>query len=64
MGKGGDPFKVEIQGPKGNNLPVDIKDNGDGTYTVNYQPQDAGMSYIGVCVWCVVVCVAILVDVW
>lgn len=41
LDKGGDPFDVKIQGPNG---PVDakIKDNQDGTYTVDYKPDDAG----------------------
>jgi len=45
--KGGDPFEVKIQGPKG---PVDanIKDNQDGTYSVDYQPTDAGKHKIDV----------------
>jgi len=39
--EGGDPFNVEIMGPTG---PVDaqIRDNHDGSYTVSYQPNDAG----------------------
>jgi len=47
MPGGGDPFEVKIQGPKG---PVDsqIKDNEDGTYTVNYQPVDPGKHKIDV----------------
>jgi len=47
MKKGGDPFEVKIQGPKG---PVDSKitDNDDGTYTVDYQPTNAGKHRIDV----------------
>jgi len=44
---GGDPFEVKIQGPRG---PVDAKlhDNDDGTYTVTYEPKDAGKHRIDV----------------
>jgi filamin len=38
---GGDPFEVKVTGPKGP-VPVDLKDNGDGTYTANFAPNDAG----------------------
>jgi filamin len=47
MGKGGDPFEVKIAGPRGN-VPAEVIDNGDGTYTVNYAPQDAGQHRIDV----------------
>jgi len=39
--EGGDPFQVAIEGPAGP-VPVDIVDNGDGSYTCAYQPTDAG----------------------
>src|SRR5687767_6055975 len=47
MKRGGDPFEVRIQGPRG---PVDAKlsDNNDGTYTVNYQPGGPGKHRIEV----------------
>jgi len=41
MGKGGDPFQVKIAGPKGD-VPATVTDNGDGTYRVDYAPDDAG----------------------
>jgi len=41
MGKGGDPFEVKVKGPKGD-VPATVTDNGDGTYRVDYAPQDAG----------------------
>lgn len=41
MKNGGDPFEVKIKGPKGD-VPANMKDNGDGTYTVGYKPEDAG----------------------
>jgi len=47
MKSGGDPFDVKIHGPKGD-VPANIKDNGDGTYTVQYKPDDAGKHKIDV----------------
>jgi filamin len=38
--EGGDPFKVNINGPKP--VKVDVKDNNDGTYLVTYQPDVPG----------------------
>ncbi len=35
------PFKVDVQGPKGP-VPHKIRDNKDGTYTVDYTPLDHG----------------------
>jgi filamin len=37
---GGDPFKVDIQGPA--DVQPTVTDNGDGTYTVEYTPTEAG----------------------
>jgi len=45
--EGGDPFNVEVKGPNGP-VPVSVKDNGDGTYAVEYQPDNAGPYDIGV----------------
>jgi len=45
--EGGDPFKVEVMGPSGP-IPVDMKDNGDGTYAVAYNPDAAGLHDIAV----------------
>jgi len=47
MNEGGDPFQVDLMGPTGP-VPVDIVDNGDGTYQVTYNPQDAGRHDIAV----------------
>ena len=47
MKKGGDPFEVVVQGPNGP-VPATIKDNEDGTYTVDYAPTDAGKHKIEV----------------
>jgi hypothetical protein len=47
MGRGGDPFQVMITGPNGP-VPATTTDNGDGTYTVNYEPQDHGDHVIAV----------------
>jgi len=41
MGRGGDPFEVQVQGPHGD-VPVSLADNNDGTYTAVYSPTDAG----------------------
>lgn len=40
--KGGDPFEVSVIDPEGNKLSADIKDNGDGTYHVSYNPEGPG----------------------
>eukprot|EP01116_Phalansterium_solitarium_P017453 TRINITY_DN4304_c0_g2_i1.p1 TRINITY_DN4304_c0_g2~~TRINITY_DN4304_c0_g2_i1.p1 ORF type:complete len:752 (+),score=320.34 TRINITY_DN4304_c0_g2_i1:113-2368(+) len=45
---GGAPYEVKIVGPNGDEVPADIKDNGDGTYQVDYAPQDAGKHLIEV----------------
>jgi len=39
--EGGDPFDVKIDGPSGP-VAAEVRDNGDGTYTVSYQPEAAG----------------------
>jgi hypothetical protein len=41
MGKGGDPFEVQVQGPNGD-VPAKVVDNDDGTYTVTYNPVEHG----------------------
>eukprot|EP01097_Dermamoeba_algensis_P011897 TRINITY_DN938_c0_g1_i1.p1 TRINITY_DN938_c0_g1~~TRINITY_DN938_c0_g1_i1.p1 ORF type:complete len:1157 (+),score=374.89 TRINITY_DN938_c0_g1_i1:50-3472(+) len=41
MPHGGDPFEVNVTGPSGP-VPVEIKDNGDGTYDVVYNPTEHG----------------------
>jgi len=40
--EGGDPFEVKVKGPKGEEVPVKIKDNHDGTYDVSYDPIGEG----------------------
>jgi len=47
MGRGGDPFLVTINGPNGP-VPAHTTDNGDGTYTVDYEPEDHGNHLIAV----------------
>jgi len=39
---GGEPFKVKVQDPSGQEVPADIKDNGDGTYDVLFNPDVDG----------------------
>jgi len=48
MDKGGDPFDVSIKDAKGNAVPADIKDNGDGTYDVAYKPNGPGPQKVNV----------------
>ncbi len=43
----GQPFEAEVQGPTGK-VPAPVKDNGDGTYHVEYTPIDAGNHVIQV----------------
>jgi len=45
---GGDLFDVQIEDPNHNLIPANIKDNGDGTYTVKYQPTDPGNYHVDV----------------
>lgn len=45
--EGGDPFVVEVMGPTGP-VPCDVVDNGDGTYAVTYNPEDAGRHDVAV----------------
>jgi filamin len=45
--EGGENFDVDIQGPNGP-IKAKVDDNGDGTYNVTYQPEDAGMHDIAV----------------
>jgi len=42
INEGGDDFHVKILDPQGHECPVEIRDNGDGTYGVLYQPDGAG----------------------
>jgi filamin len=39
---GGDDYKVQVTGPDGAPVPVDLKDNGDGTYNGVYTPKKPG----------------------
>lgn len=39
---GGDDYKVNVTGPDGAPVPVDLKDNGDGTYNGVYTPKKPG----------------------
>jgi len=46
--RGGDRFAVRITGPEGENVPASLQDNNDGTYRVDYAPQNAGPTRIEV----------------
>ena len=45
VGEGGHKVDVPIQGPKGP-VPANVRDNGDGTYDVDYLPADHGAHHI------------------
>eukprot|EP01125_Pyxidicula_operculata_P021818 TRINITY_DN8667_c0_g1_i1.p1 TRINITY_DN8667_c0_g1~~TRINITY_DN8667_c0_g1_i1.p1 ORF type:complete len:745 (-),score=216.17 TRINITY_DN8667_c0_g1_i1:63-2297(-) len=45
--EGGEPFNVDIDGPKGK-VPAKVTDNGDGTYNVVYNPTDVGDHVVNV----------------
>jgi len=47
VGHGGDPFDVKVTGPRGP-VPVKLTDNGDGTYTADFAPDDSGKHRIDV----------------
>lgn len=36
------PLEVEVEGPKGVKVPVDIVNNGDGTFDCSYTPEKKG----------------------
>ena len=38
-----DLLTAEVEAPSGTRSPVQIKDNGDGTVTINYQPTEVGL---------------------
>ena len=44
----GDCLKAFVEDPTGAELPVDIKDNGDGTYKASYQPLNEGKHKVNV----------------
>jgi len=39
---GGDDFRCKVTGPDGRQIPCDLKDNGDGTYSGCYEPKEPG----------------------
>lgn len=45
---GGHPFGSKIKGPFGEDIPVTISDNGDGTYTAKYTPVAPGLHVVEV----------------
>jgi len=48
IGKGNDPFEVKVTDQNGKQLDSPITDNGDGTYTVAYEPTGAGRHKVDV----------------
>ncbi|XP_076819806.1 filamin-A-like isoform X4 [Clavelina lepadiformis] len=40
--RGGDHIKAKVAGPSGNPVPIDVKDNKDGTYEAKYTPMEQG----------------------
>jgi len=44
--EGGDNFEVKVIDPEGNECPVELKDNGDGTYGVVYHPEGGAGPYV------------------
>eukprot|EP01103_Thecamoeba_quadrilineata_P005006 TRINITY_DN14864_c0_g1_i1.p1 TRINITY_DN14864_c0_g1~~TRINITY_DN14864_c0_g1_i1.p1 ORF type:complete len:1402 (+),score=378.55 TRINITY_DN14864_c0_g1_i1:365-4207(+) len=42
LSKGGEKCKVEVKGPGGKKLTANIRDNGNGTFDVNYTAEDPG----------------------
>lgn len=43
---GGDDFQVKVVDPEGNECPVEVTDNGDGTYGVTYKPEGGPGPYV------------------
>lgn len=48
INQGGETFTVTIKGPKSKVLSPSLVDNNDGTYAVEYLPEDAGTYWIGI----------------
>jgi len=46
--KGGDPFIVEVTDDQGRDVPVELKDNGDGSYDGKYAPLGHGRHKVAV----------------
>jgi len=46
--EGGDPFEVAIKDAKGNDVPIKVTDNNDGTYKVEYKPHGPGDHHVDV----------------
>jgi filamin len=47
-GKGGEPFEVKVTDQNGRSLDAPVVDNGDGTYTVSYEPTGVGRHKVDV----------------
>jgi len=48
MNMGGLPFEPKVVGPSGQAVPCTINDNGDGTYKVDYAPEEKGKHQVSV----------------
>lgn len=48
INQGGETFEITIKGPKNKVLSPSVGDNNDGTYAVEYVPEDAGTYWIGI----------------
>eukprot|EP01094_Clydonella_sp_ATCC50884_P006418 TRINITY_DN1558_c0_g1_i1.p1 TRINITY_DN1558_c0_g1~~TRINITY_DN1558_c0_g1_i1.p1 ORF type:complete len:767 (-),score=207.32 TRINITY_DN1558_c0_g1_i1:208-2508(-) len=48
MAQGGDDFAAKVVDPQGNEIPVEIVDQGDGTYAAAYEPNDPGKHVVHV----------------
>jgi len=48
LGKGGENFEIKVTDQEGNNIDAPIKDNGDGTYKVVYEPTGVGRHKVDV----------------
>lgn len=46
VGRGGEPYDAEVTDPHGNVVPAKVKDNGDGTYDVEIDAQEAGPHHV------------------
>jgi len=48
LNRGGDDFAVRVKDTNGKDVDTSLTDNGDGTYSANYQPKEVGTHELGV----------------